>query len=199
MKKLNLVLNKLKLWFADFWKLQQKYQLLSLITVGFVVNQSNIVKAKNELLIIENVNLTRKYELIKQENENLKDNVVYNYLEFEDSPIETWQKKAIRQNGKLRFVGNYFNNAYEKRLGHYFNYDRNNLIGKNNFELGYPKDIAYQYWLNDSLVYVTGRPIRKIENALDKNRKALYFDIFKYRVIRKKDTFIVGKILKYYE
>lgn len=199
MGKIKLHLTKLNKFFKGLAEIQKNYQLISLVVTGFLVYQNNFTKSLNVELKIKNERLVAAKNLIEQENQNLKENVVYNYQDYENSPIDTWIKKAVRVNGKIRFIGNYFNKVYEKNWGHVFNNDRFNLIGKNNFELGYPKDVAKQSWLNDSIVYATGKPLRKIEHAPDKDGNILYFDIIKYRDIRRKDTLIVGKILKYYD
>ncbi|QOD60663.1 hypothetical protein H9I45_15185 [Polaribacter haliotis] len=198
MKKIsNVKVNVIK-YCKLFYGIELKYSVVRIVTIASLVYTLTNLRTDN---IAKSVEIAE----LKAENDNLKDNVIYNYLEFEDSPIETWSKKVIRRNGKLRFVGNYFNLSYEKQWGHYFDYDRNNLLGKDNFSLGYPNDIAWSYWRNDSLVYEILRRrkdtsnFKQIEHAKDSLGIMKYFETLKYPINRRKDTFIVGKILKYYD
>lgn len=125
----------------------------------------------------------------------LKKNVITFNLGFEAMPFPVWQKK---KNGN-EFVLQYVNPIYVKMFGFAFNYDRYSIIGNNNFELGYPENVARMYYENDVVVSIIGNVLDAEELFEDENGKKWILKVKKWRELYRQDTLVNGLIYEVLE
>ena len=79
-------------------------------------------------------------------------------------------------------------------VGHDFNNNEYEIMGKNDFEL-FPKNIAQLYYENDIAVSITGEDLNVVENIVDKHGNIRKAKVIKWRYIKdNKDTLIYGMI-----
>lgn len=169
--------------FLAILKLEKKHKIISYLSLLILFYTTNNLRIDNEKL--------KKSDLeSRAEVKFLKANLISYNRVLDEFTVALWQKKKI----KNMYVGQYFNNAYIDFFGNSFGYNVYNVIGKNNFQLGYPKEVASRYYKNDSIVAYTGKELRIIEKYVDKQGKRKKINVLKWRVIKEKDTLIYGMV-----
>lgn len=135
-----------------------------------------------------------KIAQLEKDYETLKQNVIFYFRDFDEFPLPVWQKvkrgdEYIIQNANPQYVLDFGNN---------FNYNKFEIVGKNNFALGYPYKVAANYKKNDSIVAYTGETQRITEHYTDSLNVKRRVDVVKWRVLKKLDTLIYGIIINKY-
>ena len=153
-------------------------------------------KTRKELISVtsELLDVKLKFAELTQINTTLIEKVAYYNQDFKYFPLPTWKKKKVGN----EFIGSFFNQQYVNVFGHNFDYNSNNLIGKNNFQLGFSYDVAERYRYNDSVIAVTGKHQVTKENYIDSLLRLRKIDVLKWRELRNEDTLIPGTVLKFY-
>ena len=136
---------KFKIFFDKIVLIQKKYKIISNGSLLVLFITVNSLRIKNEDILLDFNNT--KQELIKTKSEVrfLKANVISYNRSLENFPFPIWQKKKVG----AQFIIQYVNPEYVKTFGHLFGNDVYNVIGKNNFQLGYPTAIAQNFYEND--------------------------------------------------
>ena len=166
--------------------IERKYKIIgrSSLLVLFIITAQLRKSRYEDIETIANL----KNEIIA-----LKKNVITYNRNFDEFPFPIWQKKKVGND----FIGQYFNPAYVKKFGHTFNNDVYNIIGKNNFELGFPKEMAQTFKNNDIAVSVFGRELRTVEVYKDTLGNPRKIKVIKWRVKRDKDTLVYGMVYEF--
>lgn len=186
-------MHKLKPYFKKVVFIQKKYKLISNASLLFLVLTGVFLRSENKE-IYKILNDTQK-ELIKTKGEVkfLKANVISYNRSLENFPFPIWQKKKVGG----QFVMQYLNTKYVDVFGHIFNYNIYNVIGKNNFQLGYPKKVAQNYYENDIAVSIIGNSLRTVEPYIDSLRLKKRIKVVKWRELRGKDTLVNGMVYEF--
>lgn len=188
-------MKKIKLYIDKFWTIQKKYNLITYLGMLYLTITIYNLRTSLEETQKKNSELAIKLTRSEEATKNLISNMVIYNRSFESFPLPIWEKV---KRGK-EFIVQYINPEYEKRYGHMFNNNRFNVIGKNNFELGYPDDIAQIYYENDILVSKTGMPHYSTEYILNEKGQKIDINVVKWRFINGSDISVYGMVLDYGE
>tara|TARA_R110002049_G_scaffold117597_1_gene271147 strand:+ start:434 stop:1021 length:588 start_codon:yes stop_codon:yes gene_type:complete len=172
----------------------KEYKVLTYASLLFLTITTNIIRKDYNDLQERFYQNETKLAQVEALNKSMVKGVVYynNGLKF--IPMASWKKKKVGS----EFIGNFFNKTYVEIFGHQFGHNANNLIGRNNFQLGVPKSIAQRYYENDVAVAITGRPMLSQENYFDSIGRFRRIDAIKWRELRGIDTLVNGMVLKFY-
>jgi hypothetical protein len=163
--------------------LEKKHKIITYVSLLFLTVSTYFLRGENQDVKIESATL-------KEKNLGLQQNLIIFNRDYETFPLPLWQK-VKRGN---HFVMNYVNPEFMKLVGHNFNYDKYQLMGKNNFEL-FPKSTAQLYYENDIAVSITGNKLNVIEKIIDKDGNTIEVKVIKWRDIKdNKDTLIYGMV-----
>lgn len=163
--------------------LERKHKLITYVSLLFLTISTYFLRTENEDMKI-------KYASIQERNNNLKRNMVLFNRNYENLPLPIWQK--VKRGNK--FIIQYINPVYVNFFGHDFNFDKYEIIGKDNFEL-FPKRIAQMYYENDIAVSVFGERLESIEDFEDGSGKKVKLKVVKWRDIKdNKDTLVYGMV-----
>jgi len=192
---MNKISQKLKIFLFKIESIEKKYKKifyyapLIFLSITTLNTRKELTSVTSEL-----VDVKLKFAELKQINTTLIEKVAYYNQDFKYFPLPTWKKKKVGN----EFIGSFFNQAYVNVFGHHFDYNSNNLIGKNNFQLGYSYAIAEKYRYNDSVIAFTGKHQVTRENYIDSLLRFRKIDVLKWRELRNEDTLIPGTVLKFY-
>ena len=176
---------KIKRFLSKLWSIQKKYNLFTY--VGLLYLTITVHHLRNE-----NKELQLKVVRVETVNQNLISNMIIYNRNFEEFPMPIWQK--VKRDG--HFILQYINSSYVSKYGSAFNYDRLSVIGKNNFELGYPKELAQQYYESDITVAATGKPYIVTEKITNSQGELIDIKVMKWRVIKDGETLVYGMIIE---
>ena len=163
--------------------LEKKHKVITYVSLLFLTVSTYFLRTENQKVKID-------FATLKERNESLTRNMVIFNRNYENFPQPVWQK--IKQ-------GNEFimNPEYVNRIGHLFNYDKYEQIGKNNFE-NFGPNFGQKYQENDMSVSITGKELETIEETTDKDGKLIYVKSIKWRDINdNKDTLVYGMIKEF--
>lgn len=176
--------------FKTVTKFEKRYKLIGRISLCLLFVSNYYLRKNDKEQNLELLNVKIKYAKLEKENLALKvDLVTYNRT-YETFPFPIWQKKKTAKG----FVLQYINPEYEKVFGGAFDYNRYRVLGKNNFQLGYPEDIAKHYFDNDMQVSLTGNILKIKEPFKSDSDIDFVLDVVKWREIRDKDTLVNGMV-----
>jgi hypothetical protein len=163
--------------------LEKKHKIITYFSLLFLTVSTYFLRSENQDVKIE-------FATIKERNSNLIQNMVIYNRSYESFPLPVWQK-VKRGN---HFVLQYANGPFVEHFGHNFNYDKYQIIGKNNFQI-FPKNTAQDYYESDIAVAITGDEIEGIYKAFDENGDIITTRALKWREIKdQKDTLVYGII-----
>lgn len=163
--------------------LEKKHKVITYASLLFLTVSTYFLRTENQNVKIE-------FATLKEQNLNLKKNMILFNRNYEGFPLPVWQK-VKRGN---QFIVQYINPMYVTKFGHIFNNDQYALIGKNNFAL-FPKGIAQLYYENDVAVSITGKKLERTEESINKDGNTIQLKVIKWREIRdNKDTLIYGMV-----
>ena len=166
--------------------LEKKHKIITYVSLLFLTVSTYFLRTENQNVKIE-------YATLKEKNLGLKQNMIIFNRNYEDFPLPVWQK-VKRGN---RFVIQYVNPEYIKKMGHLFEYDAYAHIGKDNFDI-FPKKYAQEYNDKDLAVAITGEELNSIDEILDTEGKKAFVKVVKWRQIsNNKDTLIYGMIKEF--
>jgi hypothetical protein len=177
---------------SRIWDLEKRFKIFTYAGLIFLSIKTYNISAKYDVLSEKHTELKVSFASLEQFNASLVANMVIYNRTFEDFPLPVWGK--VKRNG--RFPLQYLNKEYENIFGHHFNYDRYTIFGKNNFEIltDNPK-IAQQYYENDVVVSITGKPLESIEYSKDSLGRLMTLRVLKWRSIKdNKDTIVYGMV-----
>lgn len=191
--------NKIIKFLKKLSEAEKNHKILTYISLLFLTINLYVLRKSDIKKTIDIENYKNEVKVLKVNFENevkaLKVNLITYNRSFEDFPIPYWEKKKVGN----QFVSQYFNPVYVDFFGHEFNYNRYNIIGKNNFQLGYSKDIAQRYYENDVAVAITGDDLYTTEFYKDSLGSVRKIDVLKWRKIIGKDTLVPGMVLRVYD
>lgn len=183
MKKLAIKSKKLLFSVSN---IEKKHKIITYASLLFLTISTYFLRTENQNVKVE-------YATLKERNLGLKQNMVIFNRNYEDFPLPVWQK-VKRGN---RFIFQYVNPEYVKKMGHLFKYDTYAHIGKNNFDI-FPEKLAQDYHDKDLAVAITGDELKTKDEILDINRKQAYIEVVKWRQINNnKDTLVYGMIKEF--
>jgi len=166
-----------------FSNLEKKHKIITYVSLLFLTVSTYFLRSENEDVKIE-------FATLQQRNIGLKQNLIIFNRSYEGFPLPIWQK--VKRGDK--FIMNYINPEFLKMVGHDFNNNEYEIMGKNDFEL-FPKNIAQLYYENDIVVSITGKDLNVVENIVDKDGNIRKAKVIKWRYIKdNKDTLIYGMI-----
>tara|TARA_B100000795_G_C22799071_1_gene440854 strand:- start:2878 stop:3462 length:585 start_codon:yes stop_codon:yes gene_type:complete len=166
-----------------FSNLEKKHKIITYVSLLFLTVSTYFLRSENEDVKIE-------FATLQQRNIGLKQNLIIFNRSYEGFPLPIWQK--VKRGDK--FIMNYINPEFLKMVGHDFNNNEYEIMGKNDFEL-FPKNIAQLYYENDIAVSITGEDLNVVENIVDKDGNIRKAKVIKWRYIKdNKDTLIYGMI-----
>lgn len=166
--------------------LEKKHKVITYVSLLFLTVSTYFLRTENQKVKID-------FATLKERNESLTRNMVIFNRNYENFPQPVWQK--IKQGNE--FIMKYVNPEYVNRIGHLFNYDKYEQIGKNNFE-NFGPSYGQKYQENDMSVSITGKELETIEETTDKDGKLIYVKSIKWRDINdNKDTLVYGMIKEF--
>ena len=166
--------------------LEKKHKVITYVSLLFLTVSTYFLRTENQKVKID-------FATLKERNESLTRNMVIFNRNYENFPQPVWQK--IKQGNE--FIMKYVNPEYVNRIGHLFNYDKYEQIGKNNFE-NFGPNFGQKYQENDMSVSITGKELETIEETTDKDGKLIYVKSIKWRDINdNKDTLVYGMIKEF--
>jgi hypothetical protein len=166
--------------------LEKKHKVITYASLLFLTVSTYFLRTENQNVKIE-------YATLKEQNLGLKHNMIIFNRNYESFPLPVWQK-VKRGN---RFVIQYVNPEYVKKMGHLFEYDSYAHIGKDNFDI-FPTKYAQEYHDKDLAVAITGEELNSIDEILDTEGKQAFVKVVKWRQINNdKDTLIYGMIKEF--
>ena len=176
--------------FSVLRRLVLKYKILSYATLFFLTLSNLHLRSENNQLALAISDLQVVVKSLEKDNLNVKDNMIIYNRDYEDFPLEYWEKAMIDK----KFVAQYFNPKYVQSFGHHFDYDRFKYIGFTDFDI-YSKPIAERYFQVDSLVAKNGVPIKTNEFYLDKKGRKKKLRVIKWRKVVAGVKIICGMVL----
>jgi hypothetical protein len=166
--------------------LEKKHKVITYVSLLFLTVSTYFLRTENQKVKID-------FATLKERNESLTRNMVIFNRNYENFPQPVWQK--IKQGNE--FIMKYVNPEYVNRIGHLFNYDKYEQIGKNNFE-NFGPIYGQKYHEKDMSVSITGKELETIEETIDKDGKLIYVKSIKWRDINdNKDTLVYGMIKEF--
>lgn len=166
--------------------LEKKHKVITYVSLLFLTVSTYFLRTENQKIKID-------FATLKERNESLTRNMVIFNRNYENFPQPVWQK--IKQGNE--FIMKYVNPEYVNRIGHLFNYDKYEQIGKNNFE-NFGPIYGQKYNEKDISVSITGKELETIEETIDKDGKLIYVKSIKWRDINdNKDTLVYGMIKEF--
>lgn len=166
--------------------LEKKHKVITYVSLLFLTVSTYFLRTENQKVKID-------FATLKERNESLTRNMVIFNRNYENFPQPVWQK--IKQGNE--FIMKYVNPEYVNRIGHLFNYDKYEQIGKNNFE-NFGPIYGQKYHEKDMSVSITGKELETIEETTDKDGKLIYVKSIKWRDINdNKDTLVYGMIKEF--
>ena len=166
--------------------LEKKHKVITYVSLLFLTVSTYFLRTENQKVKID-------FATLKERNESLTRNMVIFNRNYENFPQPVWQK--IKQGNE--FIMKYVNPEYVNRIGHLFNYNKYEQIGKNNFE-NFGPIFGQKYHENDMSVSITGKELETIEETTDKDGKLIYVKSIKWRDINdNKDTLVYGMIKEF--
>ena len=166
--------------------LEKKHKVITYVSLLFLTVSTYFLRTENQKVKID-------FATLKERNESLTRNMVIFNRNYENFPQPVWQK--IKQGNE--FIMKYVNPEYVNRIGHLFNYDKYEQIGKNNFE-NFGPIYGQKYHEKDISVSITGKELETIEETIDKDGKLIYVKSIKWRDINdNKDTLVYGIIKEF--
>ncbi len=166
--------------------LEKKHKVITYASLLLLSISTYFLRSDNEQLKI-------RFASLKEKNISLKKNMLIFNSNYENFPLPVWQK-VKRGN---QFIMKYVNPEYVNRIGHLFNYDKYEQIGKNNFE-NFGPIYGQKYHEKDMSVSITGKELETIEETIDKDGKLIYVKSIKWRDINdNKDTLVYGMIKEF--
>jgi len=166
--------------------LEKKHKVITYVSLLFLTVSTYFLRTENQKVKID-------FATLKERNESLTRNMVIFNRNYENFPQPVWQK--IKQGNE--FIMKYVNPEYVNRIGHLFNYDKYEQIGKNNFE-NFGPIYGQKYHEKDISVSITGKELETIEETIDKDGKLIYVKSIKWRDINdNKDTLVYGMIKEF--
>jgi len=166
--------------------LEKKHKVITYASLLLLSISTYFLRSDNEQLKI-------RFASLKEKNISLKKNMLIFNSNYENFPLPVWQK-VKRGN---QFIMKYVNPEYVNRIGHLFNYDKYEQIGKNNFE-NFGPIYGQKYHEKDISVSITGKELETIEETIDKDGKLIYVKSIKWRDINdNKDTLVYGMIKEF--
>lgn len=183
MNKLRLKSKQILFVFSD---IEKKHKIITYASLLFLTISTYFLRSENENVKIESATL-------KEKNIGLIQNLIIFNRTYEGFPLPIWQK--VKRGDK--FIMNYINPEFLKMVGHDFNNNEYEIMGKNDFEL-FPQNIAQLYYENDIAVSITGEDLNVVENIIDKNGNIRKAKVIKWRYIKdNKDTLIYGMVKEF--
>jgi hypothetical protein len=183
MNKLRIKSKQILFVFSD---LEKKHKIITYASLLFLTISTYFLRSENENVKIESATL-------KEKNIGLIQNLIIFNRTYEGFPLPIWQK--VKRGDK--FIMNYINPEFLKMVGHDFNNNEYEIMGKNDFEL-FPQNIAQLYYENDIAVSITGEDLNVVENIIDKNGNIRKAKVIKWRYIKdNKDTLIYGMVKEF--
>jgi hypothetical protein len=183
MNKLRLKSKQILFVFSD---IEKKHKIITYASLLFLTISTYFLRTENENVKIESATL-------KEKNIGLIQNLIIFNRTYEGFPLPIWQK--VKRGDK--FIMNYINPEFLKMIGHDFNNNEYEIMGKNDFEL-FPQNIAQLYYENDIAVSITGEDLNVVENIIDKDGNIRKAKVIKWRYIKdNKDTLIYGMVKEF--
>jgi len=183
MNKLRVKSKQILFVFSD---LEKKHKIITYASLLFLTISTYFLRTENENVKIESATL-------KEKNIGLIQNLIIFNRSYEGFPLPIWQK--VKRGDK--FIMNYINPEFLKMVGHDFNNNEYEIMGKNDFEL-FPQNIAQLYYENDIAVSITGEDLNVVENIIDKDGNIRKAKVIKWRYIKdNKDTLIYGMVKEF--
>jgi hypothetical protein len=183
MNKLRIKSKQILFIFSD---LEKKHKIITYASLLFLTISTYFLRSENENVKIESATL-------KEKNIGLIQNLIIFNRSYEGFPLPIWQK--VKRGDK--FIMNYINPEFLKMIGHDFNNNEYEIMGKNDFEL-FPQNIAQLYYENDIAVSITGEDLNVVENIIDKDGNIRKAKVIKWRYIKdNKDTLIYGMVKEF--
>ena len=166
--------------------LEKKHKVITYVSLLFLTVSTYFLRTENQKVKID-------FATLKERNESLTRNMVIFNRNYENFPQPVWQKKKQGNECIMKYV----NPEYVNRIGHLFNYDKYEQIGKNNFE-NFGPIYGQKYHEKDISVSITGKELETIEETIDKDGKLIYVKSIKWRDINdNKDTLVYGMIKEF--
>jgi hypothetical protein len=183
MNKLRIKSKQILFIFSD---IEKKHKIITYASLLFLTISTYFLRTENENVKIESATL-------KEKNIGLIQNLIIFNRTYEGFPLPIWQK--VKRGDK--FIMNYINPEFLKMIGHDFNNNEYEIMGKNDFEL-FPQNIAQLYYENDIAVSITGEDLNVVENIIDKDGNIRKAKVIKWRYIKdNKDTLIYGMVKEF--
>jgi hypothetical protein len=183
MNKLRIKSKQILFIFSD---IEKKHKIITYASLLFLTISTYFLRSENENVKIESATL-------KEKNIGLIQNLIIFNRSYEGFPLPIWQK--VKRGDK--FIMNYINPEFLKMVGHDFNNNEYEIMGKNDFEL-FPQNIAQLYYENDIAVSITGEDLNVVENIIDKDGNIRKAKVIKWRYIKdNKDTLIYGMVKEF--
>ena len=183
MNKLRVKSKQILFVFSD---LEKKHKIITYASLLFLTISTYFLRSENENVKIESATL-------KEKNIGLIQNLIIFNRTYEGFPLPIWQK--VKRGDK--FIMNYINPEFLKMIGHDFDNNEYEIMGKNDFEL-FPQNIAQLYYENDIAVSITGEDLNVVENIIDKDGNIRKAKVIKWRYIKdNKDTLIYGMVKEF--
>jgi hypothetical protein len=183
MNKLRLKSKQILFVFSD---IEKKHKIITYASLLFLTISTYFLRTENENVKIESATL-------KEKNIGLIQNLIIFNRTYEGFPLPIWQK--VKRGDK--FIMNYINPEFLKMVGHDFDNNEYEIMGKNDFEL-FPQNIAQLYYENDIAVSITGEDLNVVENIIDKDGNIRKAKVIKWRYIKdNKDTLIYGMVKEF--
>tara|TARA_B110000902_G_scaffold61043_1_gene71933 strand:- start:2403 stop:3002 length:600 start_codon:yes stop_codon:yes gene_type:complete len=183
MNKLRIKSKQILFIFSD---IEKKHKIITYASLLFLTISTYFLRSENENVKIESATL-------KEKNIGLIQNLIIFNRTYEGFPLPIWQK--VKRGDK--FIMNYINPEFLKMIGHDFDNNEYEIMGKNDFEL-FPQNIAQLYYENDIAVSITGEDLNVVENIIDKDGNIRKAKVIKWRYIKdNKDTLIYGMVKEF--
>jgi hypothetical protein len=183
MNKLRVKSKQILFIFSD---IEKKHKIITYASLLFLTISTYFLRSENENVKIESATL-------KEKNIGLIQNLIIFNRTYEGFPLPIWQK--VKRGDK--FIMNYINPEFLKMVGHDFDNNEYEIMGKNDFEL-FPQNIAQLYYENDIAVSITGEDLNVVENIIDKDGNIRKAKVIKWRYIKdNKDTLIYGMVKEF--
>ncbi len=183
MKKIR---KKAKKFIFKLSRLEDKHKIITYASLLFLSISTYFLRTENQNVKID-------FASLKERNLALKQNMIIFNRNYEVFPLPVWQK-VKRGN---RFIIQYVNPEYVKKLGHLFEYDYYAHIGKDNFQI-FGKKYGQEYYEKDLAVAITGIELHSTDEIFDEEGKQAFVNVLKWREITSnKDTLIYGIVKEF--
>ena len=169
-------------------KVNKKHKIATNLTLLFLTVSLYFLRDENKTIRYDYSQIEIAFARISEKQKAFINTVILYNRTYKKFPIPIWQK--VKRGD--RFVMQYVNPKYEEVFGDVFGNDVRNIIGSDNFELGYPYEIAKRYYDTDMRVALTGKVERAVEFYMDSLNVKILLDVRKWRDIRERDTLIYG-------